>query len=205
MSRSSQEWYEDMARRTAELGHRDQDPSGWRSWPWDEGYVVRALEGPVEETPRSGAGGVDCFICSANDDPGDYVIWWDDLFMLGRKIDGSPLPFMGFLMPRRHADLGDLTHEESARMGVLLTNIERAVTEVLDVPLMHVSRWGDGSEHLHWWLYGRPRGVLQLRGTFLAMWEDLLPVRDPDDEKIDLNLVTVRLGELVGGEVRPLV
>ncbi len=203
MTETSRDWYQRMSQRIAEQGHRDQDPSGWKSWPWDEGYVVRTLDGPTDEPLRGGAGGVDCLVCGANDDPGDHVIWWDETAMVIRKIEGSPLPFMAFLMPRRHADLGTLTESEAARMGVLLTLIERSVTEVLDVPRIHASRWGDGGEHLHWWLYGRPRGVLQLRGTFLALWEDILPVRDLDEERRDLDRVMARLVELAGGEARP--
>ena len=106
-------------------------------------------------------------------------------------------------MPRRHTDLSGLTDSEAARMGVLLANLERAIVEVLDVPRIHASRWGDGSEHLHWWIYGRPTGVLQLRGTFLALWEDLLPVRDATEERQDIDLVMARLVDLAGGEAFP--
>ncbi len=200
---SSVEWYDQVIRRIAEVGHQAQDPLSWKTWPWDDRFVVRHLEGPAEEPARDGTGGIDCFTCAANDDPGDYVVWRDDIAMLGRKREGTPLPFLAFLMPRRHADLGGLTEVEAARMGVLLTQLERAVCDVLDVPRIQAARWGDGSEHLHWWVYGRPTGIGQLRGTFLAIWEDLLPVRDPEDVGRDLDLVTTRLVELVGGEALP--
>lgn len=203
MAEASQEWYERMVRRIDEVGHRELDPPSWKTWPWDEGYVVRPLAGPDEEPVRHGAGGVRCRACSANDDPGEYIVWRDEIAMIGRKLEGTPIPFLAFLMPRRHVDLGGLTEAEAARMGVLLTQVERAVCDVLDVPRIQAARWGDGSEHLHWWIYGRPTGVLQLRGTFLALWEDLLPVRDADDERRDLDQVVARLVELVGGETRP--
>ena len=44
-----------------------------------------------------------------------------------------------------------------------------------------MSRWGDGSYHLHLWLMPRPFGALQLRGTFLPLWMDLLKDADPQD------------------------
>jgi diadenosine tetraphosphate (Ap4A) HIT family hydrolase len=203
MPETSQEWHDRVVREIAERGIREQDPLSWKTWPWVEGYVVRPIEAPSEELARHGAGGVDCFVCAAVDDPGDYLVWRDELAMIGRKRGGTPLPILAFLMPRRHADLADLTDGEGARLGVLLTHLERAVTEVLDVPRIQAARWGDGSEHLHWWIYGRPTGVLELRGTFLALWEDLLPVRDPRDERRDLDLVMARLVELVGGEALP--
>ncbi len=34
---------------------------------------------------------------------------------------------------------------------------------------------GDGSAHLHFWLLARPAALTQLRGTFLPLWEELLP------------------------------
>jgi hypothetical protein len=44
-----------------------------------------------------------------------------------------------------------------------------------DVGRVHVSRWGDGSEHFHLWFLARPKGMWQMRGAMLAVWDDLLP------------------------------
>ena len=33
----------------------------------------------------------------------------------------------------------------------------------------------DGAEHLHVWFFARPAGVLQLRGSSLPDWLDVLP------------------------------
>jgi hypothetical protein len=46
---------------------------------------------------------------------------------------------------------------------------------------VHVARWGDGSYHAHVWFLARPRGMWQMRGAMLAIWDDLLP-RMPEDE-----------------------
>ena len=53
------------------------------------------------------------------------------------------------------------------------------------------------------WLFARPTGVTQLRGTFVTLWEDLLPVRDPAALRADLDLVAARLVELAGGTALP--
>ncbi|MEO7269845.1 MAG: hypothetical protein ABIW49_11630 [Knoellia sp.] len=38
-----------------------------------------------------------------------------------------------------------------------------------------MSRWGDGGSHAHVWFIARPVGMSQLRGTYMAVWDDLLP------------------------------
>lgn len=206
MTEDRYQWYDRTSREVERTGFRSWDSAAWTTWPFDGEVSVRPLQSPVGAEPaREGAGGDGCAQCekSALPDPSAYVAWRDDLAMLGAPFDGTSLPFLAFLMPRRHADLSDLTEAEAARLGQLQTYLERAVTEVLDVPRVQMCRWGDGSEHLHWWVYGRPAGVLQLRGTFLSHWEDLLPQREPAALRADVDLVAARLAELAGGEALP--
>jgi len=40
-----------------------------------------------------------------------------------------------------------------------------------DIGRVHVCRWGDGSEHLHWWFMARPARIPQLIGSFAAQRE----------------------------------
>ncbi len=47
-----------------------------------------------------------------------------------------------------------------------------------DVARVHVNRWGDGGAHFHLWFMPRPLGMLQLRGSMLPMWLELLPNLD---------------------------
>lgn len=201
-----QQWYQQVAEALAREGYRDWAASEWTTWPFDGELSVRELLPPAEQEPsRGGAGGTACVICEQATlaDPSDYVLWRDEIAMLGFPFHGTSLPFLGFLMPRRHADLSDLTRAEAARLGELQMYLERAVTEVLAVPRVQIYRWGDGNEHLHWWVLGRPMGVLQLRGTFLPCWDDLLPLRDLADLRADADLVSARLVELAGGEAIP--
>ena len=198
---TSQEWYDATRNRIAATGYRPAPWADWPTWPFDGELVQRDLEPPGEERPRGGADG-DCFICAAAaGDGGDYVVWRDDVAMLGQPRDDVALPFVAFLMPRRHADLSDLETPEAARMGELMVLVERAVTDVLDVPRAQLIRWGDGQEHLHWWVLARPTGAEQLRGAFTPLWDDLLPPRPREESRADLEAVAGRLVELAGGEL----
>ncbi|MGI8645030.1 MAG: HIT family protein [Nocardioides sp.] len=205
MPESAQEWY---ARVSAAIA---QDGYGAPTWPASPAYPlaedgsVRALDPPTAERPREGDGGVDCPLCerSQREDPREYVYWRDEVAMLGVPFQPTALPLVTFLMPRRHADLAELAPAEAGRLGVILAGLERAVCDVLDVPRVQVARFGEGVEHLHWWVFGRPTGVDQLRGSFLLLWDDVLPPGDRTRQRADLDLVAARLVELAGGEALP--
>ncbi len=83
-------------------------------------------------------------------------------------------------MPREHCDLGDIPPHLAAELGPLLVRIERAVDAVGEIGRVHVGRWGDGSAHLHFWFIARPARMPQLRTSFAAIWDDILPPL-PDD------------------------
>lgn len=206
MPETPQQWFDRVSAALSRDGHRESDWSGWSSWPFRADGTVKDLEPPAAgEPPRHGAGGRGCDQCdrSQQESPAaiEHLVWQDDLFMLGVPSEPSALPLALFLMPRRHADLADLTAEESARQGVLLAAVEKAACAVLHVPRIQVARWGDGSEHLHWWLFARPTGMLQLRGTFLSHWDDLLPRLSPEEAWADAELVAAELARTVGGAV----
>jgi hypothetical protein len=69
------------------------------------------------------------------------------------------------------------------------------------VARVHVNRWGDGSAHLHLWFLARPYGRLQLRGTFLSLWDEILPSIPEYQWRENLALVAAWLAEFGG---RPL-
>ncbi|MET8507132.1 hypothetical protein ABZV60_21095 [Streptomyces sp. NPDC004787] len=85
------------------------------------------------------------------------------------------LPAVVMLQPRGHYDLADLPAERAVELGPMLQRVERAMLGLGGVARVHVNRWGDGAAHLHFWLLARPAGMLQLRGTLLPLWEELLP------------------------------
>ncbi len=72
-------------------------------------------------------------------------------------------------------DFHELTDEQGAELGVLLVRSQRALATIEGVGRVHVYKWGDAGAHLHVMLFARPAGMMQLRGTFLPLWADILP------------------------------
>ena len=99
------------------------------------------------------------------------------------------------LEPREHfAEPGDLPDEFAAELGVLLARVERAVRTIGEIGRVHVCRWGDGGEHLHWWFIARPARLPQLSGSFVAIWDDVLPPLPEEIWRENLDAVAAALG-----------
>lgn len=146
----------------------------WETFPFDGKLRPRVLLAPVEnEAPRHGEGGVDCGRCAARD---DSYLWTNERWRLYALDRPSGLPVILLLEPREHyAEPGDLPNELAAELGVMLARVERAVRSIGEIGRVHVCRWGDGGEHLHWWFLARPARLPQLIGSFAAIWDDILP------------------------------
>ncbi|HWS38071.1 MAG TPA: hypothetical protein VN408_35715 [Actinoplanes sp.] len=99
---------------------------------------------------------------------------------------------------RSHLDLGDLPNLLAAELGVMTVRLERAIRSLDGVARVHVNRWGDGSAHLHMWFLARPYGRLQLRGTFLSLWDDILPVVPESQWRENLAHVAAWLADFGG-------
>jgi diadenosine tetraphosphate (Ap4A) HIT family hydrolase len=150
----------------------------WPTFPFDGDLRVRPLDNPViPEPPREGEEIADCRSCQA---PDDQYIWVDDRWRVRATPKPTGLPVVLILEPRMHLDLGDLPNLEAAELGLMTVRLERAIRSTPGVARVHVNRWGDGAAHLHLFFLARPTGALQLRGTFLEMWDDILP---PVEEK----------------------
>ena len=119
-------------------------------------------------------------------------MWCDGSWRLWAFGSGSSVLTL-MLAPLRHCDYTDLTDDEAAELGRLSVHIARAIESIPHLERAHVGRWGDGAEHLHIWFFGRPTGLLQLRGSFLTAWEDVLPNLPDAVRAAD----AVRVGELV--------
>ena len=157
------------------------DQAMWEIFPFEpESLVVKPLAPDVvPEPPRGGEGDRPCWRCSSPD-PEAGVLWSDDRWVLAAMGEQLRLPFAAMLMPREHLDLGDLDDDLAADLGLLIVLVDRAVRRLPDVERCHVNKWGDGGAHLHVAFLGRPTGMMQLRGSNLALWEDMLPPV-PDD------------------------
>jgi diadenosine tetraphosphate (Ap4A) HIT family hydrolase len=79
------------------------------------------------------------------------------------------------LMPKAHYDLDDLPPELASQLGPMIQRVARAIGGLDGIGRVHVNRWGDGSFHFHVWFLARPRGMWQMRGAMLAIWDDILP------------------------------
>jgi diadenosine tetraphosphate (Ap4A) HIT family hydrolase len=162
----------------------------WETFPFDGDMRPRALLAPDRELPRPGEGGVDCRSCAETD---DAYLWTDANWRLTAPA-ANGLPVVVLLEPRDHyAELGDLPDELAAELGVMLARVERAVLAVGQIGRVHVCRWGDGAEHLHWWFMGRPAGMPQLIGSFAAVWDEILPPTPADVWEANLALVVEAL------------
>ncbi len=150
----------------------------WPIFPFElDELRVRAVEDPVlPEPPRHGERAEGCTTCAAPDD--DFV-WTDERWRISVPEEPQALPGLT-IHPRHHLDLGDLSDELGAEMGVLLVRSERALSSIEGVGRVHVYKWGDGGAHLHVFVVARPRGMMQLRGMFLTTWLHILPPLPPE-------------------------
>ena len=144
----------------------------WETFPFEGEIRVRPLMRPADEPPRLGEDPADCWRCRLGDED---VIWSDDRWLLAPLSQPSGLPVVVILMPRQHCDLGDIPPHLAAELGPLIVRVERAVDAVGQIGRVHVGRWGDGSAHLHFWFIARPARMPQLRTSFAAIWDDILP------------------------------
>jgi hypothetical protein len=162
----------------------------WDSWPFEGDVTPRELQRPVEKEPaRHGEGGVDCFQCG----PAENEVWSNENWVLRPLDRPSGLPVVVLLEPKRHVDFPDLDDELAAELGPLLLKVYRAVAQVPGVGNVHIGRWGEGSEHCHIWFMARPARMNQLRSSFAAVWDDVLPPTPEDVWRENLELVRAAL------------
>ena len=164
----------------------------WDTWPFQGPAEPRVLEPPVEhEKERHGEGGVDCRACSR---PDEAFAWTNERWRLYTINPPSGLPLVMILEPREHSDApGDLPEGLAAELGVLIGRIDRAVRSVPGVGRVHVLRYGEGGAHMHWWFMARPAGMEQLRSSFAAIWDDVLPPTPDDVWRENAGLVVAAL------------
>jgi hypothetical protein len=171
----------------------------WPSFPFEGDLRVKPLE-PVadHEPPRQGEDAGSCLACSA---PDEAYIWVSERWRVRAMDRPTGLPMVLILESRSHLDLGDLPNLLAAELGVMTVRLERAIRSLDGVARVHVNRWGDGSAHLHLWFLARPMGRLQLRGSFLSLWDEILPPIPESQWRENLALVAAWLAEFGG---RPL-
>jgi diadenosine tetraphosphate (Ap4A) HIT family hydrolase len=174
--------------------------TGWDISPFEqEGLRVAPLRPPVLPEPaRHGQDPADCGSCRARDEG----IWFDEHWRLSR-VGAVGVPLVLMLHPREHHDLTDLPDELAAQLGVLTTHIARHIEALADIARAHVYRIGDGGAHLHVWFFARPEGQAQLYGSWMVVWDDLLPEYPAEVADADAVLVADALVASYGGARSP--
>jgi diadenosine tetraphosphate (Ap4A) HIT family hydrolase len=170
--------------------------TGWDISPFEpEGLRVSPLRPPVlPELLRQDEDPADCGTCARR----DRGIWINDQWRVSRVLGvGVPLALM--LHPRDHYDLADLPDDLASELGVLTTHISRHIEALPNVSRAHVYRIGDGGAHLHIWFFARPQGQSQLLGSWLVVWDDLLPEYPARVAEADAAIVADALANSYGG------
>jgi diadenosine tetraphosphate (Ap4A) HIT family hydrolase len=177
--------------------------TGWDVFPFEQdGLRVVPLAGPaLPEPARAGEDGRGCAACKTSR-PWPPV-WSDEHWrLLAYSPCGAPLILI--LEPAAHHDLASLPDDRAAEMGLLITRISAAIESLPHIARAHVSRWGDGAAHLHIFFFARPAGFPQLRGTCLAVWDDLLPAVPAGQRDRDAAAVGQALAGSYGGRAHPV-
>jgi hypothetical protein len=158
---------------------RRPDLEEWDTWPFQGDMRPRVLERPSPtDVSRAGKGGVGCDGCEI---PDERFLWTNANWRVRPTNEPSGLPLVLFLEPRLHVgEPGDLPDDLAAEFGVMVGRIDRAMSSIDGVERVHVGRWGEGSEHLHWWFFARPSRMLQFASSFAEIWDDMLPPTPED-------------------------
>jgi diadenosine tetraphosphate (Ap4A) HIT family hydrolase len=173
--------------------------TGWDISPFEqEGLRVAPLRPPVlPEQSRHGEDPADCNACRSQDEG----IWLNERWRLTR-IAGVGVPLVLMLHPRDHHDLADLPDDLAAELGVLTAHIARHIQALPNIARAHVYRIGDGGAHLHIWFFARPEGQSQLYGSWMVIWDDLLPEYPAKAADADAAIVADALVASYGGRSR---
>ena len=150
----------------------------WKTTPFRrEALDVVPLAGPrLPEPKRAGeVGAEDCGICGR---AAELDVWANARWRLYLPDSDFAVPLLLVLAPKTHLDIGQLAPDLAQEMGALLVKVVQAVEALPGIARAHVCRWGDGAFHLHLLVYARPEGFDQLRGTWLQIWDLVLPTAD---------------------------
>ena len=150
----------------------------WETFPFDGDLSPRALLPPVAvEEPRRGEGGVGCWRCAA---PDSEFAWVTERWRLQRSRSRQGCRWSSCSSRGCTTASPASCRRARGRARMLIARIERAIRSIGEIGRVHVCRWGDGGEHLHWWFMARPARLPQLIGSFAAIWDDILPPTPED-------------------------
>ena len=170
---TSREFF-DRARDAAdEDGRLEPGPmTRWDVFPYETVTVAPLTELVLPEPPGNTSPD-GCRICQGRDDTARQL-WSSENFVVARPASTS-LMFWATVSMRAHRTLDELDGDELAEMGQVLGRAFRAVSALDGVGRVHITKWENNTGHLLWNVLARPEGVLQMRGSNLPAWADMLP------------------------------
>ena len=146
----------------------------WEVFPFErEGLRARPLTEYADPEPDRRKPPEECKTCAA--------LGRDDLVLhTGERLavirpGGTSLPFVANVVSRTHELLDDLDDDGHVELGRLVARTYAAVQALDGVGNVHITKWENGTGHFSMNVMARPRGVLQLRGSNLPVWADMLP------------------------------
>jgi hypothetical protein len=194
MPESAEEVY---ARVVAAVGEDGRLPTPslveWDAFPWevvDGAIAPKVLPPPADEEPRAGEAGTPCPTCERDR---ALDIWENDRWVVTRMPAPTGLPLALFLQSKEHEDFSEMDDETASEYGRISVWLSRIMCHLPNIGRVHVSRWGDGSSHLHVWFLARTARQAGIRGTFAAQWDDVLPPVPEDLWRADLATVAQKL------------
>ena len=162
---------------------------GWDVFPFErDGLRARPLTEYADPEPDRGKDPGSCRTCQALEHEPQVLHVGDHLAVI--RPGATSLPFVANVVTRRHVLLDDLDDEGHVELGRLVGRTYAAVQALDGVGNVHITKWENGSGHFSMNVMARPSGVLQLRGSNLPVWADMLP-NIPQDE-YDERAVAVR-------------
>ncbi len=177
-----------------------EEMPGWDIYPYEtDALRIKPLRPLADaEPPRRGEDAADCWCASGEQPPRAGLAWSNERWRLVVPTE-TRTPVSLWLEPFTHCDLATVPADLAAEMGRLTVAIAAAAEAVPSVGRCQLLRFGDGGAHLHLLFLGRPRRILQFRGSPLLDWEENLPVVPEDVQRANAAYVGRRLVDAVGG------
>ena len=152
----------------------------WDVFPFEaDALSVVPLTEFEEPEPLGDVSPEGCRVCRREEDHA-RVLWRSEHFTVARPETTSIL-FWATIATRTHRTLDQLDADALADMGHVLGRVFNAVRGLDGVGRVHLTKWENTTGHLLWNVMARPEGVLQLRGSNLPVWADVLPPIPEED------------------------
>ena len=150
------------------------DMAAWEVFPFErDGLTPKPIGDRVVPEPSRERAADACGTCKALTRE-DLVLHTGSRLAVIRP-GGTSLMFVANVVARSHERLDDLDETADEELGRLVRRTYRAVRALPGVGNVQISKWENGGGHLSVNVLARPLGVLELRGSNLPVWADMLP------------------------------